>query len=105
MPKKTTSKTSTKTTSKAKKTTRKKEKVKETTKVEHVLVPEHIKLSEREKEKLFKNFNVSLKEMPKISIHDAAIRHLDPQENDVIKILRKSPTAGTSVFYRGVINE
>jgi len=77
----------------------------ETTKLVHVLVPEHTKLSDKEKQTLFETYNITIKELPKILITDPAIRHLEPKENDVIKISRKSPTAGNSVFYRGVINE
>jgi len=77
----------------------------ETTKLVHVLVPEHRKLSDKEKQALFETYNITIKELPKILITDAAIRHLEPKENDVIKISRKSPTAENSVFYRGVINE
>jgi len=43
--------------------------------------------------------------LPKILSTDSAISHLDVEEKDVIKIIRKSSTAGTSTFYRGVINE
>lgn len=71
----------------------------------HFLVPEHVKLTQKEKDELFKKYNISLKEMPKIFYNDPAIRHLDAKENDVIKIIRRSPTSGTTIFYRGVINE
>lgn len=74
-------------------------------KLAHDLIPVHVKVSEKEKEDLFKVYNVTMKDLPKIFIDDPAIRHLDVKENDVIKITRKSPTAGTTVFYRGVINE
>ncbi len=84
---------------------KKKARVKDTSKVEHDLVPEHIKLSDKEKEELYKRYSVTPKELPKIFISDPAIRHLDARENDIIMIKRKSPTAGESVFYRGVINE
>lgn len=71
----------------------------------HDLVPEHKKLSQKESEELFKRYSITMKELPKIFVKDPAIRHLDAKENDIIKIIRKSPTAGSSVFYRGVINE
>jgi len=71
----------------------------------HRLIPEHIKLSEKEKEALLAKYHVTLRELPKISDKDPAINHLDVQEGDIIKIIRKSPTAGESVFYRGVIHE
>ena len=80
-------------------------KVKETSKVEHVLIPVHEKISEKEIQELFDYHNITIKELPKILKTDPAIRHLDVSENDVIKITRNSPTAGKTVFYRGVINE
>jgi DNA-directed RNA polymerase subunit H len=70
----------------------------------HVLVPKHSKLSQKERQELFEQYKISLKELPKISTRDPAIRHLDAAEGDVIKIVRKSPTAGETVFYRGVID-
>ncbi len=70
----------------------------------HLLVPEHIKLNDKEKKELLEKYHISLKELPKISKKDPAIDHLNPKEGDVIKIIRKSPTAGESIFYRGVIN-
>ena len=88
-----------------KKTVRKSAKPKDTSKLVHFLVPEHTKISQKEREELFKKYALTLKEMPKIFIDDPAIRHLDVKENDVIKIVRKSPTAGTTVFFRGVIND
>ena len=68
----------------------------------HVLVPKHVKISEREKEELFKRFNITLKELPRILKSDPAIASLDIKPNDVVKIIRKSQTAGESIFYRGV---
>jgi DNA-directed RNA polymerase subunit H (RpoH/RPB5) len=38
-------------------------------------------------------------------VSDAAIAKLEVKEGDVIKITRVSPTAGTTVFYRGVAND
>lgn len=105
MPKKTKTKTTKKKVSSAKKATKKKAVIVETTKVSHVFTPEHIKLSEKQKEDLFTKYNIKIKELPKILITDPAIRHLEPKENDIIKIIRKSPTAGETIFYRGVINE
>ncbi|HZX44784.1 MAG TPA: DNA-directed RNA polymerase subunit H [Candidatus Nanoarchaeia archaeon] len=70
----------------------------------HILVPEHQKLNDKEKKELLEQFKISLKELPKISKKDPAIQHLSPKEGDVIKIIRKSPTAGEAIFYRGVIN-
>jgi len=71
----------------------------------HVLVPKHEKLSEKEAQAVFAKYNATLKEMPKISINDPGLRGLGVKHGDIIKISRKSYTAGTTVFYRGVIDE
>lgn len=70
----------------------------------HVLVPKHIKLSKEEKEALLKKYNFSDAELPKILITDPAISSLNPKEGDIIKIIRRSPTAKESVYYRVVVN-
>lgn len=72
---------------------------------EHVLVPKHLKISETEKKSLFTKYTITQKELPKISIHDPAISDLDPKPGDIIKVLRNSKTAGSSIFYRVVITE
>ena len=75
-----------------------------TEKSEHVLVPKHTKLSEKDKKALLEKYTITLKEIPKILKSDPAIAHLGLQEGDVVKIFRKSHTSGESVYYRGVIN-
>lgn len=68
----------------------------------HILIPKHTKLSEKERKELLEKFSISVKELPKINKDDSAIEHLEVQAGDVIKIVRKSPTAGEVVFYRGI---
>ena len=41
--------------------------------------------------------------LPKILKTDSAIKQLKPATGDVIKIIRDSPTAGSTVYYRRVI--
>ncbi len=72
-------------------------------KKKHSLVPEHKKLSEKEKTELFNKHKITLNELPKILTSDPAIADLDVEEGDVIEIRRKSATAGNSIYYRGVI--
>ncbi len=74
-------------------------------KLEHMLVPEHQKITEEEKQELFEYHNITIKDLPKILITDPAIKHLDVKENDVVRIIRNSSTAGKSIFYRGVVSE
>ena len=68
----------------------------------HILTPKHVKLGEREKAQLLEKYHVTSKELPKILKTDAALRELDAKPGDVIKISRKSQTAGESIFYRAV---
>jgi DNA-directed RNA polymerase subunit H len=71
----------------------------------HILMPPHAKLSEKEKQELFEKYHISLKELPKIKKDDPAVASLNVKIGDVIKIIRISPTAGETIFYRGVISE
>ncbi|PIN77092.1 DNA-directed RNA polymerase subunit H [Candidatus Woesearchaeota archaeon CG10_big_fil_rev_8_21_14_0_10_34_8] len=71
----------------------------------HSLVPEHTLLSEKEKKELFEKYNLAIPELPKIFETDPAIENLNAKSGDVVKIVKKSPTAGEAVYYRGVINE
>ncbi len=68
----------------------------------HILTPKHHKLGEKEKAQLLEKYHVTSKELPKILKTDSAIKELDAKLGDIIKIIRKSPTAGESSFYRVV---
>ncbi len=70
----------------------------------HELVPRHEKLSEKEARELLEGYHVSLSSLPKIKSGDPAIRSLGAKQGDIIRITRKSRTAGETVFYRGVID-
>jgi DNA-directed RNA polymerase subunit H len=68
----------------------------------HVLVPKHEKCSDKEKAEILEEYNISLKQLPRISRKDPALAHLDVEGGDVIKIMRKGSNAGTATFYRVV---
>lgn len=72
--------------------------------INHFLVPLHEKMSEEEKQEFLIKNNISTKQLPQISSNDAAIKSLNANIGDVIKITRKSPTAKETIFYRVVIN-
>jgi len=67
------------------------------------LVPKHEILSPEEKQKLLDRYNISEKQLPKIKSTDPAVIALNAKKGDVIKITRKSPTAGESYYYRLVV--
>ncbi len=70
----------------------------------HQLVPKHTKLSEAEKAKLFEQYVVSIRDLPKILKTDPAVAKLSLKSGDIVKIERESKTAGVSFYYRGVID-
>lgn len=70
----------------------------------HILIPKHSKVSDSQKEKLLEKYNISIKELPRILKTDSAISSLGVKPGDVIKITRKSQTAGEAIFYRVVVN-
>ena len=70
----------------------------------HQLVPKHVKVSEKEKAEILKKYNITVKELPKILLDDPALTNLEVKVDDVVKIIRNSPTAGEFVFYRCVVH-
>ncbi len=70
----------------------------------HILTPKHTKLGEKEKAQLLERYHVTSKELPKILQTDSAIKDLEAKQGDIIKIIRKSPNAGETIFYRVVID-
>ncbi len=78
--------------------------MKDKTVINHILVPKHSILNEKEIKQLLEKYNISLKQLPFILEGDVAIQDLDAEPGDVIKIVRKSPTDKISVFYRLVVN-
>lgn len=72
---------------------------------DHVLVPKHEVCSDAERKRVLSQYGITAQQLPRILINDPAIRHLGVQEGDVIKISRKSPTAGATTFYRVVTAE
>jgi len=69
----------------------------------HKLVPEHKVLSEKEKEELLKRYGITLRQLPRILASDPVVKELGAKPGDVIRIRRKSPTAGESIYYRVVV--
>ena len=68
----------------------------------HRLVPKHELLNEKEKEELLKRYGVTIRQLPRILASDPAIQKLNAKIGDIIKITRKSPTAGEATYYRVV---
>jgi len=70
---------------------------------DHVLVPKHEILAPEESDELLAKYRVKPYQLPKIRSSDPAIKAIGARPGDIVKITRKSPTAGKYVAYRYVI--
>jgi DNA-directed RNA polymerase subunit H len=70
---------------------------------EHALVPFHEILTEKEKNALLAQFKVKPYQMPQIKSGDPAVKAIGAKPGDILKITRKSTTAGEHVTYRYVV--
>ncbi len=70
---------------------------------EHALVPYHEILSEKEKNSLLEHYKVKAYQMPQIRSGDPAVKAIGAKPSDILKITRKSSTAGEHVTYRYVV--
>jgi len=69
----------------------------------HVYVPKHEIITKKEAEQVLQKFNCNATELPLIFVNDPAIVGLGVKPGDMIKITRKSGTAGESTYYRYVV--
>ena len=69
----------------------------------HRYVPKHEIITKKEAEQVLKEYNCNATELPLIFVNDPAILGLGIKPGDMIKITRVSPTAGTSLYYRYVV--
>ena len=70
---------------------------------DHVYVPKHEIMTKKEAEQIIKDFNCNPTDLPFIFVTDPAILGLGVKPGDMIKITRKSGTAGESIYYRYVV--
>jgi DNA-directed RNA polymerase subunit H len=70
---------------------------------DHVYQPKHEILKKQEAEQILKKYNTKPSQLPYIMITDKGLQDLDVRPGDVVKVTRKSPTAGESVYYRYVV--
>jgi len=73
--------------------------------VDHILVPQHILLSEEESQEVLDEYDARKKDMPKILESDAIARYYNMPVGRICKIIRNSQTSGECVYYRLVIKD
>lgn len=70
---------------------------------QHVLVPKHEILSEEEAREVLERYKISPHQLPLIKSSDPAAQSIGAKPGDILRITRKSPTAGKAIAYRYVI--
>jgi DNA-directed RNA polymerase subunit H (RpoH/RPB5) len=70
---------------------------------EHALVPRHEILTTEEREALLAKYKVKPYQMPQITSTDPAVKAIGAKPGDVLRIIRKSSTAGEHIAYRYVV--
>ena len=70
---------------------------------DHIYVPKHEIISKKEAEEVLVKFNCKPTELPLIFVTDPAIVGIGVKPGDMIKITRKSNTAGQGIYYRYVV--
>ena len=69
------------------------------------LVPEHTILSKEEAKEVLEKFKITPENLPRILLSDPVVKAINAKEGDILKIVRKSKTAGTSLYYRIVVKK
>lgn len=70
----------------------------------HQFVPKHELLSKKEAEELMEEFHIRPHQLPYIRTSDPAAQTLGAKMGDILRITRKSATAGEVVVYRYVVD-
>jgi DNA-directed RNA polymerase subunit H (RpoH/RPB5) len=71
---------------------------------EHQLVPKHAILTDEEKHQILTQYRVQPYQLPQISSADPAAKAIGAKPGDILKVIRKSATAGKHEAYRYVID-
>jgi len=72
--------------------------------LKHKLVPEHQIMSEEEVEELLKKMGIKKFQLPWIKSTDPVAKAIGAKPGDVIRIIRESPIAGKTYYYRYVVS-
>ena len=70
---------------------------------DHIYVPKHEIIPRKEAEEVLEKYHCKATDLPLIFVNDPAIIAIGVKPGDMIKITRKSATAGESFYYRYVV--
>ena len=70
---------------------------------EHELVPKHEILTSKEREQLLTQYKVQPYQLPQIKASDPAVKIIGAKPGDILRVIRKSSTAGEHIAYRYVV--
>ena len=69
----------------------------------HFLIPKHELLTKEEATQVLARYNASPSQFPYIQSTDAIAKEVGAKPGDFVRITRSSETAGTSTYYRYVV--
>jgi DNA-directed RNA polymerase subunit H len=69
----------------------------------HIDVPKHEIMTRKEAEEVLEKYHCKATDLPLIFVNDPAIIAIGVKPGDMIKITRKSATAGESFYHRYVV--
>jgi len=69
----------------------------------HFLIPKHELLTREEAAQVLSRYNSSPSQFPYIQSTDAIVKEIGAKPGDFVRITRRSETAGTSTYYRYVV--
>ena len=69
----------------------------------HYLIPRHELLTKEEATQVLARYNATPSQFPYIQSTDAIAKEVGAKPGDVVRITRRSETAGTSTYYRYVV--
>jgi DNA-directed RNA polymerase subunit H (RpoH/RPB5) len=70
----------------------------------HERVPKHIILDKNEKSKILEQYKCTEYQIPQYAINDPIVKYYGLKHGDICKIIRKSKTSGSSIYYR-IVNK
>ena len=69
----------------------------------HFLIPKHELLTKEEASQVLARFNSSPSQFPYIQATDAIAKEIGARPGDFVRVTRRSETAGSSTYYRYVV--